>query len=105
MLIDFESMLGNEFGDDQAWIAGLHYALQFSKTMLPMQQRAMRGAAKQHLQAVRKFVSEFRSALSDEVQSNESYSFKVFLIPKVGLHAKSSDVAIEFVMHEPNRPE
>ncbi len=105
MLINFESMLGNEFGDKQALIAGLPYALQFSKTMVPMQQRAMRGAAKQHLQSVRKFVSEFRSALSDEVQSNESYSFKVFLIPKVGLHAKSSDVAIEFVRYDPNRPE
>src|SRR5260370_28335728 len=104
MLIDFESMLGNEFGDDQAWIAGLPYALQFSKTMVPMQQRAMRGAAKQHLQSVRKFVSEFRSALSHEVQSNESYSFQVFLIPNVGLHAKSSDLASEFLRYYPNCP-
>lgn len=105
MLMNFETMLDTEFGDKQALVAGLPFALQFSKTIAPMQQKAMRGAARQHLQSVRKFVSDFRSALSEDVQSNESYSFKVFLIPKVGSHAKSSDVAVEFVKYDPTKPE
>jgi hypothetical protein len=105
MLMNFEALLAAEFGNKQALIGGLPYALQFSKTIAPVQQTAMRGAAKQHLQSVRRFVSDFRSALSDDVQSAESYSFKVFLVPKVGIHAKSSDVAVEFVKYDPSKPE
>jgi hypothetical protein len=65
----------------------------------------MRGAAKQHLQSVRKYVEKFRLALSDDVSVDPTYSFKVFLIPKVGTHAKSSDVAVEFVRYDPSKPE
>ena len=65
----------------------------------------MRGAARQHLQSMRKFFTEFRTALSEDVLTDESYCFKVFLIPKVGVHAKSSDLAVEFVRYDPNKPE
>jgi hypothetical protein len=65
----------------------------------------MRGAAKQHLQSVRKFVTSFKSSLSEDIQSDASYSFKVFLVPKVGIHAKSSDLAVEFVKYDPSKPE
>ena len=65
----------------------------------------MRGAARQHLQSMRKFFTEFRTALSEVVLTDESYCFKVFLIPKVGVHAKSSDLAVEFVRYDPNKPE
>ena len=64
----------------------------------------MRGSARQHLHSVKKFTS-FRSSLSDDVQSNASYSFKVFLVPKVGTQVKSSDMAIEFVRYDPTEPE
>lgn len=102
-LMNFETLLATEFGDKQALASGLPYALQFSKTLAPSQEKAMRGAAKQHLHSVRKFVSEFRSSLSDDISSHEAYSFKVFLIPKVGTHAKSSDVAVEFVRYDPTK--
>ena len=70
----------------------LPFALQFSKSSNPGQQRAMRGGATKHLQPVRKFVEKFRSTLSEEVLSDQAFSFKVFLIPKVGTHAKPSHV-------------
>ncbi|MGA2605827.1 MAG: DUF3644 domain-containing protein [Terriglobia bacterium] len=105
LLLNFEAMLAGEFGDKQALVSGLPYALQFSKTMIPAQQKAIRGAARQHLQTVRKFVSDFRSSLSSDVQADESFSFKVFLIPKVGSQAKSSDLAIEFVRYDPSKPD
>jgi Protein of unknown function (DUF3644) len=105
LLINFETLLAAQFGTKQALVGGLPYALQFSKTLAPTQLVAMRGAAKQHLQSVRKFVASFKSALTDDVQSDASYSFKVFLVPKVGVHAKSSDLAVEFVKYDPNKPE
>ena len=105
MLMNFETLLAAEFGTKQALVGGLPYALQFSKTLAPTQLIAMRGAAKQHLQSVRKFVTSFKSSLSEDIQSDASYSFKVFLVPKVGVHAKSSDLAIEFVKYDPSKPE
>jgi Protein of unknown function (DUF3644) len=105
MLMNFETLLAEEFGANQALVGGLPYALQFSKTLAPTQLVAMRGAAKQHLQSVRKFVTTFKSSLSEDIQSDASYSFKVFLVPKVGVHAKSSDLAIEFVKYDPSKPE
>jgi len=105
LLMNFETMLGAEFGEKQSLAQGLPYALQFSKSLVPEQQKAMRGAARQHFQSIRKFVSEFRSSLSDDVLTDEAYSFKVFLIPKVGVHAKSSDLAVEFVKYDPSKPE
>src|SRR5713226_5495485 len=105
MLMNFETLLAAEFGTKQALVGGLPYALQFSKTLAPTQLVAMRGAAKQHLQSVRKFVASFKSALTEDIQSDASYSFKVFLVPKVGVHAKSSDLAGEFVKYDPNKPE
>jgi hypothetical protein len=105
MLMNFEAMLTAEFGDKQGVGRGLPYALQFSKSIVPTQQKAMRGAAGHHMQSIRRFVTEFRSALSDNILSDESYSFKVFLIPKVGSHAKSSDVAVEFVRYDASKPE
>jgi hypothetical protein len=105
MLMNFEALLSAEFGTKQALVGGLPYALQFSKTLAPTQLTAMRGAAKQHLQSVRKFVTSFKSALTEDIQSDASYSFKVFLVPKVGVHAKSSDLAVEFVKYDPSKPE
>jgi Protein of unknown function (DUF3644) len=105
MLMNFETLLSAEFGTKQALVGGLPYALQFSKTLAPTQLVAMRGAAKQHLQSVRKFVASFKSSLTEDIQSDASYSFKVFLVPKVGVHAKSSDLAVEFVKYDPNKPE
>lgn len=105
MLMNFEAMLAEAFGEKHSLSASLLFALQFSKTVQTAQQKAMRGAAKQHLQSVRKYVEKFRLALSDDVSVDPTYSFKVFLIPKVGTHAKSSDVAVEFVRYDPSKPE
>ncbi len=78
MLMNFETLLSAEFGTKQALVGGL---------------------------SVRKFVTSFKSSLSEDIQSDGSYSFKVFLVPKVGVHAKSSDLAVEFVKYDPSKPE
>lgn len=105
LLMNFEAVLCDQFGEKYALASALPFALQFSKGSNLEQQKAMRGGAKKYLQSVRKFVEKFRSTLSEEVLSDQAYSFKVFLIPKVGTHAKSSDVAVEFVRYDPSKPE
>jgi hypothetical protein len=96
MLMNFEGMLADTFGAKYAVGPKFPFALQFSKVMQPQQQSAMRAATKRDLKSVRAFVEKFRSSLSDDVAGDQAYSYRVFLIPKVGTHAKSSDVAIEY---------
>jgi Protein of unknown function (DUF3644) len=105
MLMNCEALLCEIFGEKQALSASLAFALQFSKTTIAVQQKAMREAGKQHLQSVRRYVDKFRSSLGDDVASDQTYSYKVFLIPKVGSHAKSSDIAVEFVKYDPLKPD
>ena len=105
MLLNFETLVCEEFGERYALAANLTFALQFSKTAPSTQQKAMRTAGKQHLQSVRKYVEQFRSSLSADVASDSAYSYKVFLIPKVGSHAKSSDLAVEFIRYDPTKPD
>jgi hypothetical protein len=105
MLMNFETLLSEEFGAKQAVGADFPFALQFSRITQPEQQKAMRTATRAQLKSVREFVEKFRSSLSDDVSSDQAYSYKVFLIPKVGTHATSSDVAIEFVKYDPAKPE
>jgi len=50
-------------------------------------------------------VDTFRNSLDDVVWDDPEYSFKVFLIPKIGNRKSSSDLAIEFVPYDQNKPE
>jgi hypothetical protein len=93
------------FGDKYALSASLAFALQFGRSVNPAQQAAMRGAFKQRLQSVRKFVEKFRSTLSADILADQNYSFKVFLIPKIGSSRSADDVAVEFIKHDPTKPE
>jgi hypothetical protein len=105
LLNNFEQLMCETFGDKYALSASLAFALQFGRSVAPAQQAAMRGAFKQHLQSVRKFVDRFRSTLSADVLADQNYSFKVFLIPKIGNTRSADDVAVEFIKHDPTKPE
>ena len=105
LLNNFERLMCETFGDKYALSASLAFALQFGGSVHPNQEAAIRGALKQHLQSVRKFVERFRSTLSADVLGDQNYSFKVFLIPKVGSSRSADDVAVEFIRHDPTKPE
>ena len=44
---------------------------------------------------------DFCEQLPKEIVQSPNFSFRAFLIPKVGNHATSSDVALEFVNYDP----
>lgn len=105
MLLNFESLLISEFGDRHAIRGGLSFALQFVKTAPKVSSSSLAKPHQKSLNAVRQYVDAFRSSLSTEVQSDLAYSFKVFLLPKVGNHASKDAVAIEWVRYDPSNPE
>jgi len=105
MLLNFESTLASKFGARYAIHGGLSLTLQFSKDG-PQKSSAPTGKSQQRtFKAVKQFVDAFRSGLSTEVQDSLEYSFKVYLVPKIGNHASSDAVAVEFVKYDPAKPE
>ncbi|MHB8534878.1 MAG: hypothetical protein ACYDBW_05465 [Sulfuricaulis sp.] len=50
-------------------------------------------------------MDQFRSSLSTAVYSDLAYSFKVYLVPKVGAHVSKDAVAVEWVKYDPTKPE
>lgn len=104
MLINFEEMLAKEFGDQYTINENLVFALQFSSILHEKQKEAIKIKESKEYKKIKQFIEKYRIDLDDSVKNSLNYSFKVFLIPKVGVHEKTSDVAIEFVKYDPNRP-
>jgi len=105
LLLNFEEFLCQEFGEKYALRSTLNFALQFGRTATSTQTKAMRKSVLRHYSSVKNFVDNFRSGLNDEIAGSPEFAFKVFLIPKIGNHAKSSDIAVEFVKYDPSKPE
>lgn len=104
LLLNFESMLVAEFGDRHAIRGGLSFALQFSRG--PARSAGTTASAEQRtFRDIKKYIDGFRSGLSTEVQSDLAYSFRVYLVPKIGNHASADAIAVEFVKYDPTKPE
>ncbi|MGH9322259.1 MAG: DUF3644 domain-containing protein [Vicinamibacteria bacterium] len=105
MLLNFDALLISEFGDRYAIRGGLTFALQFSKVIPKGQSTQTAKSQKKAFKAVKQYVDEFRSSLSTEIQNDLAYSFKVYLVPKIGNQASKDAVAVEWIKYDPSKPE
>lgn len=103
LLMNFERLLVAEFGEFFALGTNLALALQFSSYTTD-QHAVLRRSQSQEYAAVRRFAEQYDDLLDRSVTQDAKYSFRAYLIPKLGNHAGSSDVAIEFVAYDPNDP-
>ena len=90
LLLNFEELLVQEFGEKNSIIENLFIPLQFTK------KRKSLPKTKQDVEVI-DFIEKFRDSLSLDIANSQKYSFKAFFIPKLGNHRSSSDIAIEFV--------
>jgi hypothetical protein len=104
LLMNFEELLVNEFGGFFALGQNLALALQFS-VFSKQQQEALRRVQAKEYEAITEYIQQYDAKLPDDITESMQYSFRAFLIPKLGNHAKSSDVAIEYVKFDPDNPE
>ena len=97
-LSNFESIIVNEFSKEHALMTNLAIAMQLTRVSLDQQTDAMRLFQKENYRAVRDYMETYNNDLNnDEIIESQKYRLRVFLIPKIGNHANSSDLAIEFV--------
>lgn len=104
LLMNFESLLIKEFGSYFALGANLALALQLS-AFSQEQQTVLRKIQTAEYNAIKEYSDAYDAQLPDEIAQSLHYSFRAFLIPKIGNHAKSADVAIEFVHYDPDNAE
>lgn len=104
LLLNFETLLVNEFGGFFALGQNLALALQFS-VFTPQQQEVLKRIQANEYESIKQFILDYNAKLPDSITQSLQYSFRAFLVPKLGNHAKSADVAIEFVPYDPSKPE
>jgi hypothetical protein len=100
LLLNYERLLVTEFGNYFGLGQDLALALQLSEYSQE-QLRVIRRVQSQNFRDIREYITEFCRPLSDEIIQSDRFCFRAFLIPKIGNHAKSSDIAIEFVKYDP----
>ncbi len=96
-LNNFENIMVSEFGDEHALTTSLAIAMQLTHISQQSQIEALKQLQKNNYRVVREYMESYRNDLGDEIIESQKYRIRAFLIPKLGNHAKSSDLAIEFI--------
>lgn len=104
MLFNFEELISKEFDSFFALGSSLALSLQLSEIASAQRDTLRRFQTKEY-DNIRQYVDSFQENLPQDIMQSQKYSFRVFLIPRLGNHASSSDVAIEFVHYDPTKPE
>ncbi|MCC8167007.1 MAG: DUF3644 domain-containing protein [Planctomycetes bacterium] len=105
LLLNFEELLVSHFTPYYSLDTTLSIPLQVITSRHPWQHDAMKHLQAKHFEEIRNFIDTYRDGLSQTSTNSNDYSFKVFLVPKVGNHRSSSDLAFEFIKFDPNNPE
>ena len=100
LLMNFEDLICGQFSDRYSVGSGLNFALQFSRS--PRSARPQ-PADERGFKPIKEFVDRFRSSLTADVLGDTAFSYKVFLIPKIGSHAAGDTIAVEFVKYDPSK--
>ncbi len=104
MVMNFEDLLVGQFGQDASLAESLALAVQFSRAKSAEQCEAIRRQLQPLPEDIAKFIENHRANLSEEIRDSMEYCYKVFIVPKIANHEKSSDLAVEFVPFDPDEP-
>jgi len=105
LLYNFETLLTREYGAYYSLNNTLTIPLQVIMDRPAWQADSMKKYQAKHYQELKEYIDAYQANLSEEIQVSQEYSFRVYLVPKIGNHLTSSDIAVEFVKYDPDNPE
>jgi hypothetical protein len=105
MLFNFEELITKRFGTYYSLNNVLSIPLQVTSIQSSWQTENRKQLQTKHFQELRRFVETYRQGLSEQTANDPKYSFRAFLVPKVGNHSGSCDTVIEFIKYDPAHPE
>ncbi len=96
LLLNFDSLIGTEFGDRYR----LREALSFSLQLFPSGE-SFAAAVKndKKLRDIKKFIDTYRSTITPEAMNSGQFAFKAFLI-QVANHQSQDAMAVQFVQYD-----
>lgn len=96
LLLNFDALIGDEFGDKYR----LREALSFSLQLFPSgESLAAAIKANKKLKDIKKFIDAYRNTISPGAASSGQFAFKAFLI-QVANHQSQDATAIQFVQYD-----
>ncbi len=104
-LLNFDDLITTEFGEYYALKEYLSIPLQTSNIKTEKQIEIQKQFQGKQYEIVNKYIQDFRDQVDEEIYQDPKYSFRVFLIPKLGNHKATSDLALEFIKYDINSPE
>ena len=105
LLMNYEKLLTQEFGDRFGLNQSLAIPLQLASTNPEWRNKALKEMQSREYEVVKRYIDVYRASLDDSVWSTSEFSFRVFLVPKIGNRESTSDVSVEFVPYDPDSPE
>lgn len=103
-LMNLEDMLEAEFGAKYALNEQLAVALQFTRSVPKERRKAAKMTVSNAARSIKDYVEKFRGGLPSTVLNSSSYSFNVYLVPKVSNRKELADVAVEFIKVDSHNP-
>jgi len=105
LLHNFEYILCTEFGDNYSINESLVFSLQFAKTSPKSKEGKATSIKIKEFHKIKNYIQTFRDELPEDIFSDQRYSFKVYLIPKISNNQNKADYAIEWVNYDPSKPD
>ena len=103
LLTNFDDLLVREFGDYWALRECLSVPLQTTTLRTASQADTMRKFQGKQYDELKDYIDSFRFGLPREIVEDQRFRFRVYLVPVVGNHESSSDLAIEFLKEDEAR--
>jgi hypothetical protein len=104
-LHNFEKIMISEFGDDFSLNESLAIPIQLYSTNPKWKSETMKALHSRDYEIIKNYIDVYRQTLNDEVWNSDEFSFRVFLVPKIGNNRNTSDLAIEFIPFNYENPE
>ncbi|MCG3756329.1 DUF3644 domain-containing protein [Amycolatopsis sp. Poz14] len=98
LLVNYERVIVDEFGDDEGLSDRLRLPL-FISTITDDAVEILKAVRRRVPKAVLEYVEDFDAALEPELSADQRYEFRIYLVPQVGPKT-SADVAMSFVRLE-----
>nr|WP_321496612.1 DUF3644 domain-containing protein [uncultured Methanolobus sp.] len=105
LLLNYEKYVTKEFGLEFGLSESLVIPLQMLSVNTDWRTKVLKELQSKEYEIVQNYINTFRDSLNDDAYNSTEYSFKVFLIPKVGNRENSSDLSMEFIPYDSTSPE
>ena len=105
LLLNFDELLINGFGPYYALKDLMVFPLQTSNLRNSERTEIIKKFQGKHYEDIKEYIDNYRNHINDELYCDPRFSFRVFLMPKVGNHKSSSDISMEFIPYDLNTKE